>query len=121
MDQSQVAVLDAGLHTVPSDHQIEIVGRIFDPGILLPVVLLKGQGAIARFYDPDHRDQALGIPAEEPPLRLREVSHGAVQPQQIICGGTQQSSDPGHRSGIGGGFPALPFADGLLRDPQMGG
>src|SRR5699024_10621682 len=48
VDQGQVAVLDAGLHAVPADHQIKVVGRVFDAGVLLAVIFLKGEGAIPR-------------------------------------------------------------------------
>ena len=120
MHQRQVAVLDAGLHAVTADHEIEIVGGVFHPGILLPVILLKGQGTVPGLDGPDDRDQALGIVAKEPLLRRVAAGDRAVQPQQEIRRGAQDLRNAGDRCGIRGGLAAFPLADGLLGDPQLG-
>ena len=118
--QRQVAVLDAGLHAVTADHEIEIVGGVFHPGILLPVILLKGQGTVPGLDGPDDRDQALGIVAKEPLFRRVAAGDRAVQPQQKIRRGAQDLRNAGDRCGVRGGLAAFPLADGLLGAPQLG-
>ena len=120
MHQRKVAVLNAGLHTVTAHHQIEVVGGVLHAGVFLTVVLLKGKGTVAGLHRTDDRDQALGIAAEEPLLRRRYIAHRTVQAQQIVCSGVQQLCNAGHRGGVGRGFAAFPFADGLLGHAQFG-
>ena len=114
MHQRKVAILNAGLHAVAAHHQIKIVGGVLHAGVLLPVVLFKGQCAVTGLHRADDRDQALGIAA-------RNVADRAVQPQQIVRRGVQQFRNAGHGGGVGGGLAAFPLADSLLGDPQSGG
>ena len=118
--QRQVAVLDAGFHAVAAHHEVEVVGRVLHAGVLLAVVFLKGQRAVARLHRADDRDQALRVAAEKALLRGGNVAHRAVQAQQIVCRGVQQLCDAGHRAGVGRGFAAFPFADSLLGHTQFG-
>ena len=119
--QRKVAVLNAGLHAVAAHHQIKIVGGVLHPGVLLPVVLFKGQCAVACLHCADDRDQALGVAAEKALLGGRNIADRAVQPQQIVRRGVQQLRNAGHSGGVGGGLAAFPLADSLLGDPQSGG
>ena len=119
--QRKVAILNAGLHAVAAHHQIKIVGGVLHAGVLLPVVLFKGQCAVTGLHRADDRDQALGIAAEKALLGGRNVADRAVQPQQIVRRGVQQLRNAGHSGGIGGGLAAFPLADSLLGDPQSGG
>ena len=120
MDKGEVAVLDAGLHAVAAHDEIEVVGGVLDAGILLPIILLKGQCAVPSLHGADDRDETLGVVAEETLLGGGHVGHRTVEPQQEIGCGAQNLSDAGHRGGVGRGFAAFPLADGLLGHPQFG-
>ena len=119
-DEGEVAVLNARLHAVAPDDEVEIVGGVLDAGILLPVILLKGQRAVPGLHGADDRDEALGVVAEKALLGGGCVGHRAVKPQQEVCRGAQDLGNAGHRGGVGGGFAAFPLADGLLGHSQFG-
>ncbi len=118
--KGKVAVLNAGLHAVAAHHQIKIVGGVLHTGILLTVVLLKGEGTVTGLYRADHRDQAFRIAAKEPLFRGGNIAYRAVQAQQIICCGVQKLGNAGHGRRIGRGLAAFPFADSLLCHAQFG-
>ena len=121
MDKGEVAVLDAGLHAVAAHDEVEVVGGVLDAGILLPIILLKGQCAVPGLHGADDRDEALGVVAEKALLGGRNVADRAVQPQQIVRRGVQQFRNAGHGGGIGGGLAAFPLADGLLGHAELCG
>ena len=99
--------MDAGLHAVTPDDEIEVLGRVLDVGGLAAVVLLKGQGAEPGLDGTQHRHHALG--------------QNVAAPQQIVHRGVQGGRQPGEHLRIGGAAAGLPFAHRLLGNPQRPG
>ena len=119
MHQGKVTIVDAGLHAVAAHNEIEVAGRVLDPGILLAVVFLIGQRAVARLDRADDRDQAVHIAAEEALFGLA-LRGGVEQTQQIVRGRVQDLRQLCHGGGVRGALSALPFSHGLLSHAQQG-
>ena len=111
--------MDAGLHAVAAHHEVKVVGRILDAGILPAVILFKGQCAVASLHRADDGNQAVHIAAEEALFGLALVGR-VEQAQQIICSGVKDLGQLRHCGGVRRAFSALPLAHCLLGNAQKG-
>ena len=118
VNEGQVAVGNARLHAVALDYEEKVTFRILDAGILLAVVLLKGEGPIPGADGAHHRDLGFGIATEGVAAHGGGNARLLAQAQQHIGGGIQNFCQTRDGLRIRGGTPGLPLADSLLRHTQ---